>query len=295
MFVIIENMIKIYHYIDYRKLLKDYYTINKRKTRYFTYRYFAEKVGINSPGFIKDVMDGKRNLTVPMIEKFGSGLDLSKKEATFFRHLVQFNQAKSIEVKQEHYRVIVSMMTLVNEFELPADHYEYFDKWYTCVVRELICIYNFKENYTLLGTMVKPAIKTKEAHDAVDLLLRLSLIKKEADGTYSQTQKALTGGVDLHGMVLYARRSFNRSMMERALDTLESLPVTERNISGITMGLSKSGYDIILAELAAFKERVITIANQDKDLSRVYQFNFQIFPLSEDTRLTDGIDKRPEQ
>jgi uncharacterized protein (TIGR02147 family) len=288
-------MDKIYHYIDYRKLLRDYYTVQKKKTRYFTFRYFAKRAGVNSPGFIKEVMEGTRNLTSQMTEKFIVALDLSKKEATFFRHLVQFNQAKSADVKQEHYRVLVSMMTLVNEFELPADHYEYFDKWYTCVVRELVCMYNVKDNYALLGAMVKPAIKAKEAHDAVDLLVRLNLIKKEADGAYRQTQKALTSGVDLHGMVGYARRSFNRSMIERALDSMESLPVTERNISGITMGLSKSGYDIILTELAAFKERIITIANNDKDLSRVYQLNFQIFPLSEDTRSAADREKELEQ
>ena len=42
--------------------------------------------------------------------------------------------------------------------------------------------------------------------------------------------------------------------------------------------------DKILAELAAFKERVVSIVNKDTKSSRVYQFNFQLFPLSDDTR-----------
>ena len=66
----IYGMVKLYSYIDYRKYLKDYYTDKKENTRYFSFRYFADKAGINSPGFIKDVLEGKRNLTNRATEKF---------------------------------------------------------------------------------------------------------------------------------------------------------------------------------------------------------------------------------
>jgi uncharacterized protein (TIGR02147 family) len=202
-----------------------------------------------------------------------------------------FNQAKSAEEKQEHYRVVVSMMNLVSEFELNADQYSYFDKWYTCVIRELVCLYDFKENYSLLAKVLKPTINKKEVREAVQLLKRLKLIKKQKDGTYTQTNTALTSGHDRTGMIMQARRSFNRTMVEHALSTMDTVPVDKRNVSGITMGLSESGYEIMLAELAAFKERIITIANRDKNLSGVYQFNFQLFPLSEDIARVDEIKK----
>ncbi len=286
---------KIYRYIDYRKLLYDYYTEQKNSTRYFSYRYFADKVGINSPGFIKDVISGKRNLTNTVAVKFAKALGLTKKETTFFHNLVMFNQAKSAEEKQEHYRIVVSMMNLVSEFELNTDQYSYFDKWYTCVIRELVCMYDFKNNYSLLAKMLNPTIKKKEAQEAAQLLLRLKLIKKHKDGTYVQTNSALTSGHDHTGMIMQARRSFNRKMVEHALCTLDTMPTNKRNISGITMGLSESGYEIMLAELAAFKERIITIANQDKDLSGVYQFNFQLFPISEDISRVNEIKKEQEK
>ncbi len=120
----------------------------------------------------------------------------------------------------------------------------------------------------------------------------MKLIKKEKDGTFKQTDKAITSGYDHTGMILQARRSFNKTMIENALSTINTVPIEKRNVSGITMGLSKAGYDVMLSELAAFKERLITIANNDSDLSGVYQFNFQLFPVSEDVK--DGKKENKE-
>jgi len=69
------------------------------------------------------------------------------------------------------------------------------------------------------------------------------------------------------------------------------MPPDIRNISGITMGISKSCYDVLLAELGAFKERVIAIVNRDEASSRVYQLNFQLFPLSQDISDIKALNK----
>ena len=86
-------MEKVFTYIDYRKFLLDYYNEKKATTHFFSYRYFFNKASIKSPVFLKQVIEGERNLTLQTIDKFIGALNLNKKEATFFRHLVQFNQS----------------------------------------------------------------------------------------------------------------------------------------------------------------------------------------------------------
>jgi uncharacterized protein (TIGR02147 family) len=271
----------IFKYIDYRRFLADYYNEKKKTTRHFSYRYFAQKAGFKSPNFLKQVIEGDRNLTRRMVERFLTALKLSKKESVFFRNLVLFNQAKTASEKQEHYSVLVSMMDYISEHKLRGDQYDYFNKWYTSVIRELVCLYNFRDDYRLLANLVKPKIKLTEAREALQLLLRLKLIKKQADGTYKQVDSAITSGTD---MISLARRDFNRTMINLAAESLDQFAVDERNVSCITMGISKPCYEVLLAELAAFKERVVSIVNKDAKSSRVYQFNFQLFPLSDDTR-----------
>lgn len=230
-------MEKIFKYIDYRKFLLDYYNEKKSTTRFFSFRYFSNKAGIKSPVFLKQIIEGERNLTLQTIDKFITALTLNKKESTFFRHLVQFNQASTAYEKQEHYSVMLSMMDYVNEHRLSADQYIYFDTWYNSAVRELVCLYNFHDNWELLARSVRPAITPRDAKQAVQLLLRLTMIKKQKNGSYRQTNAAITSGSDV---VSLARRSFNSAMLLLARDSNESLPPDTRSISGITMGISKA-------------------------------------------------------
>ncbi len=278
----------IYTYIDYRKYLADYYQEKKDTTRHFSYRYFAQRANIKSPAFLKDVILGKRNLTSDVTEKCIAALNLNKKESRFFRHLVLFNQAKSASEKQDAYSVMLSMMNSVNEYHLTKKQYIYFEKWYYSVIRELVCIHDFKDNFDLLAQSVKPSISTAEARKAVTLLCDLSLISKQKDNTYKQQDLAITSD---DPMVALARRSFNSEMLMLAKNANETHPVSERNISGITMGISKACYDVLLAEITSFKERIKSIVNQDTSSTHVYQLNIQLFPLSTDPESPDDPER----
>jgi|WetSurMetagenome_2_1015567.scaffolds.fasta_scaffold10555_3 uncharacterized protein (TIGR02147 family) len=272
-------MREIYKYIDYRRYLADYYAEKKKLQRYFSYRFFARQAGIKSPVFLKQVIDGKRNLTMAMIEKFNTALKHNKKESIFFKNLALFNQAKTAPEKQEHYSVMLSMMDYVQERQLSADQYRYFESWYTSVIRELMCIYDFQDDYEKIAQAVYPRITMTEAKKAVQLLVRLKMVTKQDNGKYRQTDAAIISRDD---MVAFARRSFNSEMILRAREANEALPPTERDVSGITMGISRTCYEVLRAEIAALKERVKTIVNQDDCCARVYQLNLQLFPVSED-------------
>lgn len=281
-------MKSLFKYIDYRSFLEDYYNEKKRTTRSFSYRYFALKAGIKSPNFLKQVIDSDRNLTRRTIDQFTKAINLNKKESQFFKNLVLFNQAKNASEKQEHYSVMLTMMDYITEHQLTSDHYQYFDKWYTSVIRELICLYDFKDNYALIAKTVYPQITVTDVKKAINILLRLKLIIRRKDGTYRQTAAAI---ISDDPMVALARRSFNNKMLDRAKYANDTISKEERNISGITMGISKPCYDVILTEMAAFKERIKVIVNRDTKSSHVYQLNLQLFPLSEDTANLPAVDE----
>lgn len=68
---------------------------------------------IRSPSFLKFVIDGKRNLTTPMIETFCQAMRLEPRDAKFFSTLVRFNQAKTAREKQDHYAVLCGPCTAI--------------------------------------------------------------------------------------------------------------------------------------------------------------------------------------
>jgi uncharacterized protein (TIGR02147 family) len=53
----------------------------------------------------------------------------------------------------------------------------------------------------------------------------------------------------------------------------------ERTFSCLTLGISEKGYKEIRQELRDFRSRVMKIATEDT-ADRIYQFGFQLFPLS---------------
>jgi uncharacterized protein (TIGR02147 family) len=273
-----ETMKPIFSYIDYRTFLGDYYALKKKRTRYFSYRYFSNKAGLKSPVFLKLVIEGKRNLTDRSIEQFLQALELSEKEARFFRHLVRFNQAENASQKQEHYAVLLSMMGSVRERQLSRKEYEYLRTWYTPVVRELICLTDFGDDWSRLGALLIPPIGVREVKKAVRLLLDLGLVEKRESKTYVQTNAALSTS---HEVAMLAIRDFNRQMLVRAEAAIDAVPRELRHISGITAGISGAGLAVLQTEIAAFKDRLVKIINQDDHSDRVYQINIQLFPLSQ--------------
>ncbi len=270
-------MKSIFSYINYRLFLRDYYEERKKTCKFFSYRYFSKKAGINSPNFLKLVIESKRNLTSLTIEKFIKALALSDKEANFFRHLVLFNQSKSGQEKQHHYTIMLSMMHNVKEQRLTALQHEYFNHWFVPVIREMICLYDFKGDYKKIASSVIPPINVREVRFAIKLLKKLGMIEQKSDGTFKQTSAAIISDSTIGRMAI---RSFNREMLLKAQAALDEIPVEERQIYGVTIGVSRACYDVIAAEMAAFRDRVVAIVNNDTYSNRVYQLHLQLFPLS---------------
>jgi len=271
-------MRSIFEYIDYRKFLNDYYTFKKKTSRAFSYRYFSSKAGFGSPVFFKLVVEGKRNLSRASIEKFCNALQLTKKESLYFKNLVLFEQAKTADEKQEHYVVLRSIENAVSEKALEIDQYDYFSNWYNIVIRELVSMYNFREDYQLLGKCMSPPISASDAERSVTLLKKLKLIQKRPDGFYDQSDSAITTSGDIG---LMAVRQFNKEMVLLAARAIDQLARDKRNISGITIGISPAMYNIIITEIAAFKDRIVSLVHRDQNATGVFQLNVSLFPVSE--------------
>ncbi len=275
-------MEKIFRYIDYRHYLDDYYTFMKESVNFFSYRWFAQKAGISSSGLYQRVTKGERNLSSKTIEQFILGMELSEKEAVYFRTLVAFNQAKSAQEKQHNYTLMLSMADFIQEHQLAVDEYAYLSKWYLPVLREIVTTLKFGNNYSLLAKKVEPKITSREAKQGVELLLRLGFIELQDSGLYTQRDTAIVTGDNNSEMLGLACRSFNSTMMEHAQNSLQTQSVDKRFAAGITMGISESAYDAIIQEYEAFRERVVSLVDRETKTEKVCQMSFQLFPVSKD-------------
>ena len=131
----------VFDYLDYRKLLKDLFDWYKKQNSGFSHRYFANKSGL-SIGFLKLVIDGKRNLTKKSLMKIAKGFELNDEEIVYFENLVFMNQSKKVSDKDYYYKNLIKNGDCVKSAKITKDQYKYFSNWYNCVIRELAVFNN---------------------------------------------------------------------------------------------------------------------------------------------------------
>lgn len=270
-------MERIEHYSDYRVFLKDYYKERKKQFKYFSYRYFCRKAGLNSPSLLKEVMEGKRGLTLSSIKSFIRGLGLTEMGGRYFTALVLFNQAKKPKEKQEYLEQLRRYNRKVKEKVIPLDWYAYYSKWYHSVIRELACLADWNGNYELLAKSVNPPLGPREARESVRFLLDIGMLARSADGRCIQSHPAQTTGSEVVSMAV---RELNRQMAELGERAIRVIPPSRRDISSMTLGLSEKSYQKAKQEIQEFKDRLKSLAHEDTASDTVYNLNVQLFPLS---------------
>lgn len=272
-------MINVFEYLDFRQLLKDLYENRKREQSTFSYRHIGQKVGFKSAGFFSNILQGKRNISNNIIFRFAELFKFNKKETEYFELLVLYDQSREHSRKKYYFEKLLAMRKS-KVHELTADQYSYFDKWYNVAIRELLNYYPFRGDYTQLAKMVTPPITPAEARKSMALLLRLGLVEEKEDHTYQVTDKTVTS---YPHVPLVAIHNFQLATMDLAKEAVDRFPREKRSISTLTLSLSSQTYKAIEEKLAIFRREVLDLVKNDMNrIDRVYQFNFQIYPLSEE-------------
>jgi uncharacterized protein (TIGR02147 family) len=157
------------------------------------------------------------------------------------------------------------------------DQFAYFNNWYTVVIRELAAALDWNGDYQALAKACHPPISPGRAKKAVQRLLNLGLLKKMPSGKYIQVDKAITAGDEILG---FAVKKFQKQTIELAAESLQHHKKADRDVSTLTVGISKQGFDRIRQELKLFREKLVDMVYHDEPVDRVYQINFQCFPVS---------------
>lgn len=272
-------MDRIEAYTDYRTFLRDFYEDRKKRNPSFSHRQFCQKAGLGSPSFLREVIDGKRNLTEASIPQFVKGLGLVEHDAAFFGALVRFNQAVDPASKQTFLETMRGLRRKVPVALVPLDRYEYYSNWYLPVLRELAIQRDWGDDWTALARSVRPRIRKGEAREGIALLEKLGFLVR--DGMrWKQTDPAISSGGEVDSLAV---RAGNREYARLGHEAIESIVPSQRDISTLILGLPESAFPVFKQELREFKDRLVRIAqDHGAEGERVYAMNLQFFPLSHD-------------
>ena len=242
-----------------------------------SWRLFAKQAGFASCSYLKLVCQGKANLSDDGIEQVLKAIGLVGYEQTYFRALVRFNQAKKLDERQEALREITEVAKVHQVKVLDEQMFTYFASWLNPVIRELAPNIS-KTLPSEIARRLVFDVDTSDVRKSLKFLVQSGLLVQNGDGSYSQAEKSISSGNK--DVASAALRNFHRQIGTVALDTLDAVPVEERNFSNLILGVTKEAYQKILEEAAAFRRRVVAIATEDEGMDRVYSMNLQFFPLT---------------
>lgn len=274
-------MIDIHDYLDYRSYLKDHFEAQRKRFKYFTYRYIAGKTGLDASFYVK-VLQKQLHLSNKSIPMMAGFLNLDKRRAQFFALLVKFNKAKLPEESKLYFEKLIRMKGPYSTTIEPGQ-YEFFQKWYHAAIKESLSILRLKDGFAELGRMLIPPVPEASVRRAVGLLESLGLARKDPEGTYVLVDKNITTGDGWKTMAPIAIRNFQKEFLQRAHDALDITPKEDRDISTLTFSISRKMVPAMRERIAEMRRELTLMANEDQDADCVYHLNVQLFPLL-DTR-----------
>jgi len=269
-------MKEIVEYTDYRKFIQDYYDERKRCSA-FSWHAFAQKAGFSSDVYLKYVCEGKKNLSVGSAGSVANAMGLVGFEYEYFVLMVSYAHAKSNEAKKAAFEERCALAHAHKVRVLGDEEFKYFKSWKNSVIRELAPHMPGAKPLEMAHAC-KPKISAAEVSETLDFLVKAKLLKKDRSGNYLQTDKTIKmAPVEA---VPLAARDLQRQMGEFAVKAID-LPISERMMSGYTLGLTRRAYERIKKETEDYFRRVVAIATEEDETERVYRLNVQLFPLSE--------------
>ena len=272
----------IYHYIDYRAFLRDYFAEQKAATPSFSHPFFTRKAGIKSIGFVLHVMKGERNLTKSVALGIARAMGLTPAQTEYFEDIVSFDQAKKQSDKEYYLERIAVKRKSVKAKPLNERQYEFYSEWYHSVLRELVTMVDKNSDPVKLAKLIVPPITPKQAKDSLMLQKELGILKKGKKGRYRQDRQFVSAGGPVRNTALI---KFQKEMLEHAKSAWDRFKTGEMTMHTVTLCMSEELVERIRQEIREFKERLLEIVGSEKKKpERAFHLNLNLFPVTKSMR-----------
>ncbi len=228
---------------------------------------------------MKLVIDGERNLGADSVGRFAEALGLEGADAEFFADLVAFGQAQTLAEKNRAFeRIAASRRFRAAPRRIDGELFAYLSHWYNPVIRELAARSDFQEEPRWIAAQLRPRVSATEAAEAMKLLLSLGLLVRDAKtGRVVRGEPTLTTEHEVRSL---GAAAFHRQMLERAAQSIDTVPRELRDLAALTVCVSSETATLVKQRIHQFREALTELCDADTKGSTVYQLNVQWFPLS---------------
>jgi uncharacterized protein (TIGR02147 family) len=266
----------IYQYDDFRLYIKDCYQAKASSVPKYSYRKFAREAGFTNPGYINDVIKGRRKLSRDAVEKVIRIFDIPQKEVDFFKLLVQYGQVKKEMEKEKLYQQILFRRSRSSFTRLNPSLVKYYQDYRYPLVRSAIDVKDFRGDYDALARFLNPPLPTAMVKKIVRDLCEWGLVQQETSGRYRVTDKFVEPPATLGQLI----RQLNREWINQGKEAISRFGPDERHVSAILLGISRDTHKKVQKKIENFREEIFDLIEMDNKPEVLMQLSLQYFPKS---------------
>lgn len=272
-----------YDFTDFRAYLQAFLDAKKAANPAYSASAFVRKAGLgaNSRGYLKRVIDGKRNLTAATVRSFSEALGLQVKESLYFENLVYFNQAEKPQDKKYYFERLVGSASgsKSKPLAIMESQLRYFNHWYTVAIRELVAVEGFVEDASWISKSLRGKVSVAEVRQAIEDLLNIGLLKRNAEtGKLEQCEELIqiAGGV----YNSYWQQTL-LGFIDRGREAIENDEYLTRNASFVTLSLPIDRMAELKSAIDEFRDQITKkFGVSDRAADSVVNVNVQLFQLT---------------
>lgn len=272
-----ERVLSIYGYTNFRTYLRDYYDFRKDSQRGYSYRAFSKAAGFTSPNILKLVIDGERNISPEATLKFAKALNIKGQMSEYFATLVKMNQARSDTDKEYYFSILQKLTPQAKKRDLNSESHKYLSHWLYPVIREMTALTEFRDDPYWISRRIYGKASINEISQAIQFLLQEGFVEK-IDGKLVNKDNMVLSSDEVRSLSI---RNYHRQMLDQAKESLENIPVEEREFGAVTFSIPESAIVELKYKLKQFRRDLHTWAMQvteDKGGELIIQVNAQMYP-----------------
>lgn len=256
-------------------------TLSDRRARNprYTVSAWARQLGYRNSSLLADVLAGRRRVNETMRTKLVQNLVLDGDDR---RHFELLSLVESARTPTDRARFLDSLTAVTPGFSfhnVELDDFNLIKEWHHIPIAEMVQLRDFVEDPALIARRLGGGLTAADVRDAIDRLLRVGMLRRDADGRLQKSHKHQMVGANVPNAAI---RHHHRQFIEKAMKALDTKPVGERHISGTTIAVAEQDVPRVHELIMRFHRELQSLVGRGP-ADQVYRINVQCFGLTKES------------
>jgi uncharacterized protein (TIGR02147 family) len=266
----------VFDVMDYRDLLHSYYEERKSQMPLYSYRMLGSKLGLDASQLFR-ILQKEQHLPSRCVPMAKDMLCLTGRPAEYFDLLIAASRSRSQQKKQELLDKAFALRD-VRRHELSEKELQFLGQWWIATVRALLEVTRGNADPALIARSIIPPITEDQAREAIELLKDLGMVTRLPSEKLALAETHLTVSGPAKAQAV---RQFQKQVMQLGANSLDTIPVEQRDISTLTMAVDEECLQELKEMAREFRRQVQKRVEECAGPDRIMHLNMALFPVAQ--------------